>query len=202
MNLPIVYINLARRSDRNMQIKAEFDKLGVSAIRYEAVECKPGVVGCMKSHLGVLEMAQEQGWECVMVCEDDSHFKVSKDQFRETVNHILQEKDWNIVLGGYNDIGTSFEKYNKLLSKVFDAQAYCCYIIHSRYYNSFKAYLEYCIEGMINTGRHWEYAIDQYCKRFQRKDKWLACVPKLAKQRGGMSDAGHTPRYISAFDHF
>lgn len=198
--LPIVYINLARRTDRNDRIKAEFEKIGVDPIRFDAVESKPGVIGCMKSHLGVVEMAEEKKWEYVMICEDDTLFKVDKDEFKEKTQRIVAEENWNIVLCGY--YATSFEEYNAFLSKVFNAQAYCCYIIHSRYYATFKRYLENCIEGMVKTGMHWEYAIDQYCKKYQREDGWLGFVPKLAKQGGGMSDAGYKPKYMPEYDHF
>lgn len=191
----IVYINLSSRTDRDNQIRAQFDKIGFETLRFKAVEWKPGVIGCMKSHLKVIEMAEEKGWECVMVCEGDTVFTVDEDEFKHKLNRFLdEEREWNMVLLGYS--ASSIETYNDMLSKTFDAQAYSCYLIHSKYYSVFKGYLVESINGMIRTGKHWEYAIDQYCKKIQKKDGWFGFTPILAKQSNGISDAGFRPVYV------
>ena len=195
--MPVVYINLDRREDRKIKIQEEFNRMDVRAQRFSAISWKPGVVGNSKSHLKVIELAEEN----ILVCEDDIKFMVSKEELNHKITTFLQqESEWNLVLLGYYLSGS--EPYNEYLLQVTEAQAYCCYLIHSRYYDTFKKYLKASEKGLLETGRHWEYAIDQFCKKIQRSDNWLCFHPRLAKQTGGISDAGCEPVHVAESEEY
>lgn len=73
----IVYINLASRRDRNLRMKRQLRELHApkeKVVRFDAIQATPGTIGCVKSHIAVLEMAMQNGWEEVLIPEDDFVF--------------------------------------------------------------------------------------------------------------------------------
>jgi GR25 family glycosyltransferase involved in LPS biosynthesis len=70
--------------------------------RFEAIQKKPGIVGCGYSHLAVLKLAKERKYESVLILEDDFQFLVNKEEldfeltrFFETVKEF--DGDYGIV---------------------------------------------------------------------------------------------------------
>ncbi len=58
----VVYINLAKRTDRRESIEFQLKKVGVppeKIIRFEAIENENGTLGCTLSHISVMEMAEK-----------------------------------------------------------------------------------------------------------------------------------------------
>ncbi|ASV53653.1 hypothetical protein LJPFL01_0290 [Lelliottia jeotgali] len=73
----IVYINLAHRRDRNVRMKRQLRELNApkeKIIRFDGIKATPGAAGCLKSHIAVLEMAITEGWDDVLILEDDFEF--------------------------------------------------------------------------------------------------------------------------------
>lgn len=85
----VFIINLKRRQDRWDRIQRELDQIEwpfSTPVRFEAVDGKverppprwrvgPGAWGCYQSHLRILKYAQEEGWDRVMIFEDDATFR-------------------------------------------------------------------------------------------------------------------------------
>jgi hypothetical protein len=97
----VLYINLNWRPDRKQSILQEIWDMGfppamvhrISAI-YDPI-C--GHLGCGKSHVNALDLAIQNGWERVMILEDDFHFVISAPEFQT----FVEEADafpWDVLL--------------------------------------------------------------------------------------------------------
>ena len=74
----VLYINLARRTDRQEEITRELQTLGIaedSIIRIEAVDARDcqetPIVCCARSHIAALQHAMTEDLEAVLIVEDD-----------------------------------------------------------------------------------------------------------------------------------
>ena len=71
-------INLDRRTDRWRHAIEQTKRAGIKAVRYPALDAAClGIspeTACALSHLGVLNLARSQGWQRVLVLEDDVVF--------------------------------------------------------------------------------------------------------------------------------
>jgi glycosyl transferase, family 25 len=111
----VVFINLARRTDRLEHALKEFKKHGIEAERFEAIDGRVlgeaegknlGHHGCTTSHLRVLEFIIENGWERTLVLEDDIQFRYANTQ--ELFSKFIEEvpEDWFMIYlsGHYGDV--------------------------------------------------------------------------------------------------
>ncbi len=73
-NIPILYINLKHREDRNKEIINELNKYNLKGERVEAIKHKDGYIGCALSHIKCLDIAIEKNYEQVIILEDDFIF--------------------------------------------------------------------------------------------------------------------------------
>jgi GR25 family glycosyltransferase involved in LPS biosynthesis len=78
-NIPKFIVNLERRPDRLEHIKTEMEYIGWDYEIFKAVDLN-NHGGCTLSHVEILKIAKERGYESVMVIEDDCTFlPYSKD---------------------------------------------------------------------------------------------------------------------------
>lgn len=181
----IYYINLERRTDRRAQIEDELCKMGLTGTRFIACDINPGIVGCGKSHLEVLKLARLLDLEHVLIFEDDFTFLVNKYQLINEFESI-RNMDFDVIMLGYNLI----KEMNNAdrLGKVLEAQTTSGYLVNKRYYTTLIECWEKGLQELIQTGRHWDYALDQVWKQLQYKDKWYYFITRIGKQRDGYSD--------------
>lgn len=112
---PGVVINLALRADRRAEMAGELARLGL-ALDGRAVRLFPavrpaeaggfptvGTRGCFLSHLGVLRMAREAGWDRVLILEDDLDFAGDIAARLPVVLHGLEGWDWSLFYGGWGE---------------------------------------------------------------------------------------------------
>ena len=67
---PKFVVNLERRPDRLESIKKEMDYIGWDYEYFKAVDTNSHV-GCTRSHLEIIKIAKERGYEKVLIIEDD-----------------------------------------------------------------------------------------------------------------------------------
>lgn len=187
----VVYINLARRTDRRKEMEAECSKLGISPLRFEAIDRQPGILGCGLSHLAVLKMAVEMDWPRILILEDDFELLVSPSEFWDTVGRSLQQlgEDWDVLMLAYHIQASTPSDYPDLL-RVQCAQTASAYIVNQRFYEELTAHFEKAMPLLQTTGEHWNYANDQTWKWLQPKSRWFATAKRLSKQRASYSDTG------------
>lgn len=123
-------INLDSRPDRWARMEASLRDMGVQAERFSAVSLhnldddQPspalrefllrvdgespgferkllGTWACMRSHLGVIARARDNGWPAVLIMEDDCEFEPYALAVLERVEAQLQGREWDMLyLGG------------------------------------------------------------------------------------------------------
>jgi GR25 family glycosyltransferase involved in LPS biosynthesis len=179
------YINLDRRLDRKEQIEKEFADKGLDVERFKALEHPNGSIGCTASHLAVLKLSRQRGYESVMIFEDDFEFLVSKEEWDRLIKCLPESYD--VVMLSYNTF--KLESHDDTFERVLETQTASGYIVHSRFYNTLINRLE---EGlymfMQNPKAHWLYTNDQYWKALQPVSEWYQFKTRIGRQRAGFSD--------------
>lgn len=111
LNLDKVFcINLARRPERKYEAQVEIDKLGISVEWYDAIDSslmsltssnnlKPGMVGCYLSHYFILQHCLMNGYERILILEDDIQLITGGNSL---LAHALPKlpTDWQFVYLG------------------------------------------------------------------------------------------------------
>jgi GR25 family glycosyltransferase involved in LPS biosynthesis len=164
-------INLPSRPEKWQQAKAECERIGLHALRVNAIAMSPGFDGCRKSHLKVLQQAKPP----FMLLEDDVLFTGDLKQLEQCMSDL--PPDWDMLYLGAN-LQAPIEKYSDNLYRLKDA-----YTTHAIIYNSQRV-IDYIIEHDAG-GRK----IDVfYANDVQHKFNVYATRPMLATQRAGFSD--------------
>ena len=190
------YINLNSRPDRRALIEAECTRLGLDAERFPAIQRSPGGLGCGESHLAVLRLARERGYDRVLVLEDDVEFVVDRAELDATI----PDSGFDVFMIGYIMVRRDG-------NRIVEAHTTGGYIVASHYYDKLIAKWE---EGLAlyyqHPYEHWNYILDQYWKPLQLIDQWYASPKELCIQRPGYSDLSecfvdHDRKitYVSAF---
>jgi len=102
-----LYINLASRPDRKIHIEEQLRGVGLNPTRFNAIKLKNGRIGCSMSHLKCLQIAKNNNWSHVMICEDDLMI-LNKETFINNVNTFFRmhgddangsvDNKWNVLL--------------------------------------------------------------------------------------------------------
>jgi GR25 family glycosyltransferase involved in LPS biosynthesis len=186
------YINLDARVDRRQEIEGELARLGISGERFPAFKTSPGIIGCGKSHSGVVKEAKARGYKNVLVLEDDFTFLVSKEEFWTLLDRALKEApDYDVIMLGYA-INRS-QPHSETLVKILNAQAGSGYLVNEKFYDTLISTWDAGTQKLIQTGRHWEYACDQIWKTIQPAAAWYAFKTRIGKQRPSFADTGSAP---------
>ena len=100
----IIYINLKKREDKQQFIVNELNTYGLTYERFEAIDyIQQGNVGCSLSHLAVLKLAKERGYKNILILEDDFKFKLSKEDFENTLKQFFDSSiEYNVCMFYYD----------------------------------------------------------------------------------------------------
>jgi glycosyl transferase family 25 len=186
----VFYINLEHRKDRKEQIENELKIMSLKqkSERFEAINKKPGIVGCGYSHLAVIKLAKERNYENVLILEDDFEFLVNKEELEFELTRFFENvKDFDVCMLSYNVNewkNTEFE----FVKKAINVQTASAYIVHKRFYDSLIRLYEEAIPTLERTGIHWIYANDQIWKQLQPDSAWYCFSRRLGRQRPSYSD--------------
>ena len=182
----VVYINLKYRTDRKIHAERQFSTLGVKATRVEALRTLDGAIGCTISHIKCIELAKQNNWSTVCICEDDVLF-TNPDLLKVNLSKFLQSDiNWNVLLLGAN-IVPPFEKHDFYL-RVYNAQTTTSYVVNQPYYDTLLKNFKDGLE-LLKTNPYEKrlYAIDMYWKRLQQ-DNWFILYPLTVVQKATYSD--------------
>ena len=103
-------INLKHRTDNlNQCINNINDIKWLNPIRFDAIRCKKGYIGCTLSHLNILKKYKNTN-ENVLIVEDDNLI-IDKNKLN-SILHILDENifDWDIYLGTVGNLNIQLKK--------------------------------------------------------------------------------------------
>jgi GR25 family glycosyltransferase involved in LPS biosynthesis len=182
------YINLTSRLDRKEYVENQLKTIGINAERFNAIKLENGAIGCSFSHLKCLQIALNNNWDHVFICEDDITF-LNPTLFINQFNCFLEKgTEWDVVLFGGNII-PPYKKINGSCVQITRCQTTTGYLVN-------KHYIPILIENiktgvnllMKNPEKHVLYAIDKFWFSLQQKDKWFLITPLTVVQKPGYSD--------------
>lgn len=183
----VFYINLKHRIDRRQHAEAQFNTMGVTPERVDAIPCSNGAIGCALSHIKCIELAKERRMPYACICEDDIAF-LKPEQTKQSITEIIQSTiQWDVILLGAN-IAPPYFKLNNHCMIVRNAQTTTGYIIKQAYYDTLIQNIKTGISGLLLYQTPKMYAIDIYWKKLQKLDQWLILVPLAVVQRPDYSD--------------
>jgi len=187
----VVYINLEHRTDRKEHVEKQLANIGLrEPTRFNAIKMKNGAIGCSMSHLKCLQMAKDNSWPNVLICEDDIQF-LNPGLFLNQINAFLSShktEDWDVLLLAGNNM-LPYEKHGANSIKVHHCLTTTGYIVESHYYD---ALIQNYKEGIQKLMREPEnkklYAIDKYWIQLQERDNWFLIIPLSVVQMEDYSD--------------
>jgi len=181
------YINLDRRRDRRAEIEGELRRMGISGERFPAIENPDGAIGCMMSHLKVLELAKERGYPNVLILEDDLTFLVGKEELWKVLDSAMQETDANydVIMLSYNIQEST--PFSPNLLAIQCAGTASGYIVHSDFYTTLINLTKWALEKYWETGYKGLFAYDIAWSRIQG-NRWFATSKRIGIQRPSFSD--------------
>ena len=193
-----IYINLDSRPDRRALFESQFEDLNrvypneytfFPITRFSAITHERGAIGCSKSHIECIRFAKQNGWDHVLIMEDDVLIKQPAILVNQVNSFLTKFQDnWDVVLFAGNNY-PPFKIESPFCFRVANCQTAGCYLVCSRYYDTLLHNFE---EGLahfeIYPGAASSYACDAYWKQLQRADRWYLITPICVTQRPGYSD--------------
>jgi len=118
----VVYINLEHRTDRRQEMEGELKKLRYDkAERLEAQLSDYPAAGCTLNHVRAWRRMIKEGWESIMVMEDDAHFQIPREELDGYINAFLDDEGSDMLFlsnsadqfDGYPTRDTHFPPVNR-----------------------------------------------------------------------------------------
>ena len=102
----IFYINLEHRIDRKEHVEKELLNIGLKEVqRFNAIKMENGAIGCSMSHLRILQDAQKNNLDHILIVEDDISF-LDPELFKNQLNKFFEthKNNWDVVLLAGNNM--------------------------------------------------------------------------------------------------
>ena len=197
----IYYINLDHRTDRNTEFLEEMKKANVPTEKIQRISGvnKPnqGDLGCSMSHIKTLNEFIQSNYETCIIFEDDFTF-YEPEKVESRINDFINAKvDYDVCLLAGNVQDTDMISYPAYsgIKQIKNTATASGYMFSKKYsntllanFNESVALLEKSYQNGKQDKNNQPYAIDQYWKTLQSKDKWFLFFPKMGKQRQSYSD--------------
>jgi GR25 family glycosyltransferase involved in LPS biosynthesis len=186
--IPVMYINLDSRPDRNEHVKNELVKVGINKPeRFKAIKLENGALGCSMSHLKCIEFAKKMDFPCVFICEDDIEFLDPSLFLNQMQTFLNSSINWDVIIVAGNNM-LPYTPVNNTCIKVLNCQTTTGYIVKKEYYDKLMQNYKDGIQKLIKEPSNNEYKIDKYWFRLQREDKWYMIIPLTVVQKEDYSD--------------
>ena len=191
-----LYINLESRTDRRAHIEEQLTGIGLNPIRFNAIKLQNGRIGCSMSHLKCLQIAKQNKWPHVMICEDDLKILNNTD-FISHINKFFSihgdgdnsiKSKWNVLLLAGNNV-PPYKKIDDTCIQVSHCQTTTGYIVKQSYYDIMINNIKIGVEHLMKMpDQHIVYAIDKFWIKLQKQHIWYMLAPVVAVQREDYSD--------------
>ena len=160
-------INLESRLDRLVHVEAEFRKIDLKCNRFNAIKMKNGAVGCTLSHIKCLELAIQNDYDQVFICEDDITFLNHNQMMKSLKKFNNKINTWDVLLIGGNVI-QPYTQIEDFCLKVTNIQTTTGYVVNKHYYATLMDNFKTGLEQLLRTNE----------KNFMR----LICIGNTSNQ--------------------
>jgi glycosyl transferase, family 25 len=196
----IFIINLKERIDRKNHMVKELNKQNMDnyeffeaikptekeVLEWNKVYCnhvskinyKIGCLGCLKSHIAIIKLALERGYENILILEDDTVFSQPFDTIYEVANELefIGETYDMLYLAG-SHLGSKRMVTDNVM-KIVGTYTTGSYLINKKTMNY-----------VINNINHYSREIDVfYAEEIQTRFDCYCANPRITKQMSGYSD--------------
>jgi len=192
----IFYINLDRRADRRRECEAELVKHGITAERFSAFDGQRfkkvspltmAEVGCCMSHHALLKMQVDNGWQRMLVLEDDVVFS---DNTQELFFDMIKDvpDGWDMLYFGGN---------HELVPDHVAGDVYRCRRTYTT--SSYAISLAAARAVIRNMSSNLMQADVVFSMNTQKRGNCYVVMPAIAWQRPSFSDIQNGFRDYTAF---
>lgn len=194
----IYIINLDERVDRYIETLRECKRMDIPLSivqRFSASKCNfkanpelRGHIGCMQSHIAVFHDADKNGYDNIIVLEDDYNFTDDLDKHASDLETFLERKyDFDVVL-----LSTSryyrCEPYDDILSLSFqECTTTAGYLVGASGRKRILPIWKDGLEKLVKTEDARTYAVDRCWSVLQKDKKFFVFKNKFGFQRAGYS---------------
>ena len=183
------YINLEHRTDRKEHVEKELLNIGINAKRFNAIKMENGAIGCSMSHLKLLQDAEKNKLDHILIIEDDIKF-LDPELFKNKLNKFFEihENNWDVILLAGNNM-PPYENIDETCIKVSRCQTTTGYLVNGHYIKVLLQNVKIGLTKLLNKPReHSKYAIDKFWFVLQNYGKWYLIIPPTVVQREDYSD--------------
>jgi glycosyl transferase family 25 len=148
-----------------------------------------GAIGCSMSHLKLLQDAQKNELEHILIVEDDIKF-LEPELFKNQINNFfeLHQNNWDVILLAGNNM-PPYEKIDDTCIKVSRCQTTTGYLVNGHYIKVLLQNIKMGLTHLINKpSEHSKFAIDKFWFILQSASKWYLITPPTVVQREDYSD--------------
>ena len=183
------YINLEHRTDRKEYVEEELKKIGITANRFNAIKMENGAIGCSMSHLKILQNAQQNNLDHVLIVEDDITF-LNPELFKSQINQFfkIHNNNWDVILLAGNNM-PPYENIDDTCIKVSRCQTTTGYLVNKHYIKVLLQNVKMGLTHLLNKPNEKnKFAIDKFWFVLQSSSKWYLITPLTVVQREDYSD--------------
>ena len=184
----IIYINLDHREDRREIMKKFFEEGKIPSekiVRFSAIKRPRGQLGCVESHMEVLNLANKENWKNVLILEDDLVWSKDFEDNYKKLEELIKIPNWDVImLAGW------YYKYK--FPKLFYANNCGAYLVNESYRNKLlnnrKISVNRLKRGIGFDLNNKKYNADAYWNELIKIDNWYGLNPCICNQIDGFSD--------------
>ena len=189
----LYYINLEYRKDmfdsiNNVIDNLEFDRSKVT--RIDAIKKDNGAYGCALSHVKALEDAKSNGYNKILILEDDFQ-PFDYEETKLKVTKFLNEvQDWDILM-----LCSNLDSFDICdianVVKINNSQFTTAYAINGHFIDKLLEVFKESANMLSQIPKYEEpclYCIDVNWNKIQKDNKWYAFRPILGREYSKFSD--------------
>ncbi len=190
----VLYINLANRSDRRNHLIEELERVGVPVDkihRVGAIKRDPGALGCTLSHIKAFQMILAEGWERVLVLEDDFTWMPGEEgRVADKIGALMTcKKPWDVVQISWNPSGRVIgEGPLDWLQRGVGIRTTSGYFVRRGFVETLLENFKEAAVDMYKNGFSPESCCDMNWQKLQHDAEWYVAMPPLGYQMDGYSD--------------
>jgi glycosyl transferase family 25 len=197
-NYKMFYINMDDRLDRRNRFEKHMKKYDLDCERFSGIKDSFGSVGCAKSHLTILKIAKHNGYENVIIMEDDFAFNLSPKELDEKLKLIFDNKlEFDAFHLSFRWRLCEDSQEHKYLKKLKFCHYCSCYIINNKCYDELIEWWEKTLPLLEATRKTQLYSCDVSYMPLLKNKKWYCFDKPVGVQLSGYSNIEN--RYI---DHY